>query len=91
MKFFKELFGNLKFAWKYAKKEKLKVYGFMICGIFHIIIRVIVPVVSAKIIVNLTNSKLRQVLFVALVLFFVENIRNVINFLARYFSQITYR
>ena len=91
MKFFKELFGNLKFAWKYAKKEKLKVYGFMICGIFHIIISVIVPVVSAKIIVNLTNSKLRQVLFVALVLFFVENIRNVINFLARYFSQITYR
>lgn len=82
---------NIKFAWKYAKDQKSKIIGFMICNFFHIIISIVVPILSAKIMVYLTDNELIQVLMVALVLFFVEISRNVISYLCRYFSQVTYR
>ena len=50
MKFFKEVWENLKFTWKYVKEQKLSIIGFGICNIISIIICVIVPIISAKII-----------------------------------------
>ena len=91
MKFLKEVWSNLKFAWIYAKNEKMKIIGFMLCNIIQIAISIVVPIISANIIVNLTANKLFQVLFVAIILYIVENIRNVISFLCRYFAQTTYR
>ena len=82
---------NIKFAWKYAKNQKGKIIGFMICNFFHILISIVVPILTAKIMVYLTDNELIQVLMVALVLFFVEISRNVISYLCRYFSQVTYR
>ena len=82
---------NIKFAWKYAKDQRAKIIGFMICNIFHIFISVIVPILTAKIMVYLTDNQLIQVLVVALILFFVEISRNLFSFLCRYFSQVTYR
>ena len=91
MKFFKEVWENLKFTWKYVKEQKLSIIGFGICNIISIIICVIVPIISAKIIVNLTESKFNQLLLMALLLFLIENVRNFINFLGRKFAQTTYR
>ena len=91
MKFLKEVWSNLKFAWIYAKNEKMKIIGFMLCNIIQIAISIVVPIISANIIVNLTANKLFQVLIVAIILYIVENIRNVISFLCRYFAQTTYR
>ena len=91
MKFLKEVVGNLKFAWKYAKDDKMKIIGFAVCNIVQIIISIIVPIVGAKIIVSLTANKLFQVLFMAVILFIVENLRNIMSFLSRYFAQVTYR
>ena len=56
MKFLKEVWDNLKFTWKYVKSQKINIIGFAICNIVMIIISVIVPVISAKIIVNLTSN-----------------------------------
>ena len=91
MFFIKEVSSNLKFAWKYAKKDKMKIIGFMICNIFQIIISIVVPIISARIIVSLTANKLFQVLVMAIVLFFVENMRNLMSFISRFFAQTTYR
>ena len=91
MFFIKEVSSNLKFAWKYAKKDKMKIIDFMICNIFQIIISIVVPIISARIIVSLTANKLFQVLVMAIVLFFVENMRNLMSFISRFFAQTTYR
>ena len=91
MFFIKAVSSNLKFAWKYAKKDKMKIIDFMICNIFQIIISIVVPIISARIIVSLTANKLFQVLVMAIVLFFVENMRNLMSFISRFFAQTTYR
>lgn len=54
-------------------------------------ISVIVPVMTARIIVNLTSNMLYQVLLISLVLMLVEWLRNISNYFMRLFSQIIYR
>ena len=87
----KELWKNLKFVWKYAESQKWKLIGLFIVTFFNIIISVVAPIVSAKIIVHLTNNSLKQVLFLAVILFFIEILRNIISYLSHYFSHVSYR
>ena len=91
MNFIKEVWGNLKFTWKYVKEQKYKVLGFALCNIVMIIISIVVPIISAKIIVDLTNSKFNQLILMAVFLFIFENLRNISTFFARKFGQLTYR
>ena len=87
----KETLKNLKFAWKYAKYQKWKIIKFVLANVIAVIISVIIPILSAKIIILLTSNKYFQIIYIALVIFFVENIRNIIGYLNRYYSQIIYR
>lgn len=87
----KELCSNLKFAWNYTKDQKKKLILYIFCNIVNIIISIFVPILSAKIIVDLTSNKLNQVLLICLVILAVEIIRNTINYFIRYSSQIIYR
>ncbi len=87
----KDLFKNLKFAWKYTKGVRLKFFLYVISCFIHVGISVFVPIISANIIVNLTNNVLVQVLTLSIVLLLIELLRNVVIFLNRYFSQKVYR
>ena len=87
----KELWKNLKFAWTYAKDQKLKLIAYLICNIIHVVISIIVPIITAQIIVKLTSNLLTQVISMSFVLLLVEVSRNILNYLCRYFSQVTYR
>lgn len=87
----KELWSNLKFAWVYAKDLKVKLILYLLFNIATILISVVVPVLSAKIIVNLTANELKQVLFISLIIMGVEWFRNIANYFTRYFSQVIYR
>ena len=87
----KELINNLKFSWKYAKNQKFRLVLYILCNIVTIGISIIVPIFSAKIIVNLTNSEFKQLLFISIILLLVELTRNFMYFFTRYFSQIIYR
>ncbi|MBQ6324102.1 MAG: ABC transporter ATP-binding protein [Bacilli bacterium] len=87
----KEFIKNIKFAWYYAKSEKNKIIGFIICNFIQLFIGVVVPIISARIIVNLTDNNIKQVVFMAFVLFLVESLRNTIFMLVRFFAQRTYR
>lgn len=87
----KELWKNLKFAWKYAKNQKMRLVGYIICNIISIIISIFVPILSARVIVNLTSDHFYQVLLISVVILVVELSRNVVSYLARYFSQVIYR
>ena len=82
---------NLVFTWRYSKKQKSRIIAFVFCSFLHIVISVIVPIISAKIIINFTSNQLNQVLWMGLVLFIIELFRNLINYLCNYFSQVIYR
>lgn len=87
----KEFFEYLKFAWKYAKGEKKRIVAYVIFNIISILISVFVPIVSAKIIVSLTEGAFKQVLLMSLVILVVELSRSTSNYFLRLFSQIIYR
>lgn len=87
----KEFINNLKFAWQYAKNQKGKIICYIICNVISIIISIAVPILSAKIIVSLTSSEFKQVIFISLIILGVECSRNLSNYLSRLFSQIVYR
>lgn len=87
----KEFVYNLKFAWKYGKYQKRKLFGYVICNILYILISVIVPILTAKILVKLTDNLLIQVLNLSLVLLFIQILKNCITYFQSYFSQRIYR
>ena len=87
----KELIYNLKFAWRYAKNQKKLIMLYILCNLFQIIISVFLPVLSAKIIVSLTDNQLIQVLNIALILLVTELFRNCVVYLTNFFSQKIYR
>ena len=85
----KETIFNIKFAWQYIKDQKLRLFGYAASSIFTIIISVILPILSAQIIVNLTSNKLQQVLYISLVILGIELTRNLFNYMARLFNFST--
>ena len=86
-----EFFKNLKFAWNYAKDQKKNLIWFIIVNILIIIISVVVPILSAKIIVYLTDNEFHQLLLIALIILLVEWFRNVCNYFKRHNSNILFR
>lgn len=86
-----EFFKNLKFAWKFAKSQKGNFIKFIITNIITIVISVIVPILSAKIIVNLTNNNFYQLIIISIVIFLVEQLNNISSYLIDKYSQLIYR
>ena len=87
----KEFFKNLKFAWKFTKSQKGNFIKFIITNIITIVISVIVPILSAKIIVNLTSNNFYQLIIISIVIFLVEQLNNISSYLIDKYSQLIYR
>ena len=87
----KEFIKNLKSTWKYTKNRKKEVYLYFFVHVLGIITGIILPIVSAKIIVSLTSNNYYQIAIMAIAIFFIESLRSVIWFLERKFTQVIYR
>lgn len=87
----KEFVTNLKFAWIYSKEQKKELIKFILTNIIYVIISIVIPILSSKIIIALTENKFYQLILMAIAIFFIENIRNLIHYLSRGYSQVIYR
>lgn len=87
----KEFIKNIKFVWQYARDQKSKLVKYILCNLIAVIISVVVPIISAKIIVYLTDSMFYQLLFMTVVLCFLELLRNIVNYFSRSYSTIIFR
>ena len=65
----KQFFSNLKFVWQFTKTSKIMLIKYGLLSIIDVIVRVIIPVLSAKIIVYLNNSLFEELIYLCLVLF----------------------
>ena len=86
-----ELIKNLKFAWKYSKGQKLNLIIFILCNLLRIAISILTPILSAKIIIELTTNNYTQIILIALVIFVVEALSNFFNYVERRCSLTIYR
>ena len=87
----KEFVKNFKFVWQYSKDQLGKLIIFFLCNLFYIGISIITPILSAKIIIHLTNNALKQVILMAIAIFIIELVSNGTNFLCEHLSQKIYR
>ncbi len=87
----REFIGNLKFAWNYARGQRKRLIGYILCNIVSMMISIFVPILSARVIVDLTSNQFYQVLLISFVILVLEVLRNFIHFFARYCSQTIYR
>lgn len=87
----KEFVSNIKFVWKYVKDQKGKLVKYILCNIITVIVSVVVPIISASIIVYLTDSMFYQLLMMTIVLCGLGLLRNLVNYFSRSYSIIIFR
>ena len=82
----KELKTNLKFLSTYFKSSKRLLIINIILNILLIITSVILPIISAKVIAELTNSNLKKVIYITIILVLIRVFSTIINYF-RYSSN----
>ena len=86
-----ELIKNLKSTWRYTKGQRKYVFFVTMISVWYIATGVVVPILSAKVIVELTNNQLEQLLYIAGVLFLIECFRSLMHYVRRRCTQVIYR
>ena len=76
----KEFKRNIKFVWKYSKSEKKRIVIYCILSLFKIVVSIVYPFISAKIIVYLTDNNIEQFIFMGLVLLSMYLIGDTISY-----------
>lgn len=87
----KDLFKNLKLAWKYSKDDKIYLIIVLTFYLVNIILSVITPILSAKIIIELTENNYIQIILIALTIFIVDIISDIGVYIIRRCSVKIYR
>lgn len=80
----KKLINSLKKVWPYMKSEKKHIFLYVMISVLSIVINIILPIVSAKVIVNLTENKLVELISIAIVLFIISIIKNLFTYFQTY-------
>jgi len=87
----KDLIKNLKFAWKYTKGQEKCLAVVIITNILSIVSSIIVPILSAKIIIELTTNNYNRIIFVGLMILLVETFNSISHYLINIYSTKMYR
>ena len=83
----KNLKSNIKRTWGYVKRSKFNLIAFGIITIIEAIVLAIAPLLSAKVILNMTTGVINQLILSALAVFFI----NLIYYLLRNFKGLFYQ
>ncbi|MDY4996619.1 MAG: ABC transporter ATP-binding protein [Bacilli bacterium] len=86
----KEFIQSLKFTWKYAKKEKGRIILFGIANLFNVTFSILIPMIDAKIIIELTTNHFERLIFMAICLTVNEVLYDLFDFLSRRLSVVVY-
>ncbi len=82
-----DLKTNLKMSWYFVREEKLYFVLIVFLSILLAGIGFIIPLLSAQLLLKLTDGLLKDLMIVAIIMFSVEMLRNVVTyFLRKYFE-----
>ena len=87
----KEFIKNLKFTWNYAKHSKKSMVIFTLSHILQILINVVTPLLSAKIVIELTTNNYTRILIIAIILFITDCLHNLTMYIGRILGSKIYR
>ena len=87
MKSKNNFYTNIKKTWNYLKECKINLLGYGIVSIIEAIIGAILPLISTKIILNITEGLVKQLILSSLAVFLIE----FILYLMYYFKGLLYQ
>ncbi len=76
----KEFLRNIKFVWQYSKSEKSRIMIYCFLSLFSVFGSIVYPIISAKIIVDLTDNNIEQFIYMGIVFLVVSIIDNTISY-----------
>lgn len=82
---------NVKRTWKYIKKAKSSLIGYGSVSVVEAIITTILPLLSAKIILNMTNGVINQLIISSVAVLFIELILYLMVYFKGFFYQKIYQ
>ena len=82
---------NLKKTWIYIKQSKLNLFGYIFVSIIEAIISAVIPLLSAKVILNISNGIIEQLIYSALTVFLIELILYILFYFKGFFYQKIYQ
>ncbi len=86
-----EFFKNAKKVWPYLNKCKGSLIGYAMVSIIGAVVGVIWPLVSAKLILNITDAAITQLLYSALAVLGIEILSDIVDCFKGIFYQNIYR
>ncbi len=78
----KEYIKNIKRLWKYTKGSRLHLLLYVLLNLIAVIIGIITPLYSAKLLVNLTNNLFKQFILISIILYIIECALDVVHALS---------
>lgn len=87
----RNFFINIRKLWPYMKESKMDLFGYIIVIIIEAILWAILPFISAKIILNITNGFIEQLVLSALAFFIIESILAIGYYFKGFFYQKIYQ
>lgn len=88
---YRETFLNLKRTWKYAKNNRKTLFGYLVFSIFLSVISAVIPIITAKVLLSLTDGNFSELIFISCIVFLIEISRNAFRYFASKMSQIFFR
>ena len=82
---------NVKRTWKYIKEAKYSLIGYGSVSIIEAIITTILPLLSAKIILNITNGVVNQLIISSIAVLFIELLLYLMIYFKGFFYQKIYQ
>ena len=82
---------NVKRTWKYIKEASLNLIGYGLVSIIEAIISTIIPLLSAKVILNITNGIANELILSAIIVFFIDLLLYAMVYFKGFFYQKIYQ
>ena len=82
---------NIKKMWPYIKRSKYNLIIYACVSMVEAIIGAIIPLIAAKIIINMTNGVINQLVISSIIVFLIELLLNAMYYLKGFFYQRIYQ
>lgn len=82
---------NVKRTWKYIKKARLNLIGYGLVSVIEAIISTIIPLLAAKVILNITNGIINELILSAIIVFFIDLLLYAMVYFKGFFYQKIYQ
>ena len=87
---YKEIWMNLKRTWKFTKPYRSKMIFYIIFSLLLTVAGVLIPLVSAKMLINISNGLFDKLIIFSATYFFIHLIRNVFRYVSSKISEYIY-